>query len=214
MNKDTYALVLSTYIHLNPPRAGIVKDLKEYKWSSYINYIKQAKSSINRLDMDFVLNMLSKDKKQSRRYYKKYVRDNIDMKDPGKSIFRSIVLGSTEYVEYIMGKIEKLGNKREIAGTRKVNTKTSKEIIKLIEREYKISRSNVIDRKKGNIYRKLSMYLIKKHTELKLQEIGKIYDLDYSAVSQSCKRFERGIKEDRKLARKVKQIENKLTIQL
>jgi len=36
--------------------------------------------------------------------------------------------------------------------------------------------------------------------------------LDYSAVSQSCKRFEREIKEDRKLARKVMQIENKLTI--
>jgi len=101
VDKDTYALVLSTYIHLNPLRAGIVKDLKEYKWSSYINYIKQAKSSINRLDTELVLNMLSKDKKQSRRYYKKYVKDNIDMKDPGKSIFRSIVLGSTEYVEYI-----------------------------------------------------------------------------------------------------------------
>ena len=57
------------------------------------------------------------------------------------------------------------------------------------------------------------MYLIKKHTELKLQEKG-INSLDYSAVSQSCKRFERGIKEDRKLARIVKQIENKLTIQL
>jgi len=173
VDKDTYALVLSTYIHLNPLRAGIVKDLKEYKWSSYINYIKQAKSSINRLDTELVLNMLSKDKKQSRRYYKKYVKDNIDMKDPGKSIFRSIVLGSTEYVEYIMGKIEKLGNKREIAGTRKVNTKTSKEIIKLIEKEYKLSTSNIIDRKKGNIYRKLSMYLINKHTGLKLQEIGK-----------------------------------------
>jgi hypothetical protein len=38
--------------------------------------------------------------------------------------------------------------------------------------------------------------------------------LDYSAISQSCKRYERVIKEDRKLARKVKQIENKLTIQL
>ena len=56
------------------------------------------------------------------------------------------------------------------------------------------------------------MYLIKKHTELKLQEKG-INSLDYSAVLQSCKRFERGIKEDRKLARKVMQIENKLTIQ-
>lgn len=59
------------------------------------------------------------------------------------------------------------------------------------------------------------MYLIKKHTELKLQEKGiKLYSLDYSAVSQSCKRFEREIKKDRKLARNVMQIENKLTIQL
>jgi len=47
-----------------------------------------------------------------------------------------------------------------------------------------------------------------------IQEIGKIYDMDYSTVSQSSKRFERGRIEDRKLARKVKQVENKLTIQL
>ena len=68
--------------------------------------------------------------------------------------------------------------------------------------------------KNGNINRKLSIYLIKKHTELKLQEKGINIQLDYSAVSQSCKRFERETKEDRKLARKVKQIENKLTINL
>lgn len=54
------------------------------------------------------------------------------------------------------------------------------------------------------------MYLVKKHTDLRLEEIGRIYGMDYSAVSQSCKRFESEIANDKKLHRMVEEIENAL----
>ncbi len=38
INKDEYLLVCSRYIERNPIRAGIVRDPKDYKWSSYKFY--------------------------------------------------------------------------------------------------------------------------------------------------------------------------------
>jgi len=40
----------------------------------------------------------------------------------------------------------------------------------------------------------LAIYLIKRFTPLSLSEIGKIFKMDYSAVSQAAKRFEQKAK--------------------
>jgi len=45
-------------------------------------------------------------------------------------------------------------------------------------------------KKRGNVYRQLAMCLVKEHTSLSLREIGDLFDMDYAAVSQACKRFE------------------------
>ena len=44
VDADSYALILSTYIYLNSLRAGIVKKLEDYPWSSYLDYINLNKS--------------------------------------------------------------------------------------------------------------------------------------------------------------------------
>jgi hypothetical protein len=38
VQNDAYMLQLSYYIHRNPLRAGIVKRLSDYRWSSYRVY--------------------------------------------------------------------------------------------------------------------------------------------------------------------------------
>ena len=53
-----------------------------------------------------------------------------------------------------------------------------------------IERKIIFDKKRGNLYRPLATYLIKRFTPLSLSEIGKIFQMDYSAVSQAAKRFE------------------------
>ena len=53
-----------------------------------------------------------------------------------------------------------------------------------------IERKIIFDKKRGNLNRSLAIYLIKRFTPLSLSEIGKIFQIDYSAVSQAAKRFE------------------------
>jgi len=54
---------------------------------------------------------------------------------------------------------------------------------------------------RGNTYRSLTLYLIKKYTPLKLTEIGELFAMVYSAISQAVKRFEQKCKIDKEIER-------------
>lgn len=38
---DGYALSLTRYIHENPVKAGVVRGIGDYKWSSYNGYLRE-----------------------------------------------------------------------------------------------------------------------------------------------------------------------------
>lgn len=48
VNDDSYLLVVSRYIHQNPLKAGLVKNIKDYQWSSYNHYLSDAKTIIDK----------------------------------------------------------------------------------------------------------------------------------------------------------------------
>lgn len=54
---DSYLLTVLRYIHQNPLKAGIVKNIADYNWSSYGEYLGKQKI----VDIDFVLGMITKD---------------------------------------------------------------------------------------------------------------------------------------------------------
>lgn len=65
-------------------------------------------------------------------------------------------------------------------------------------------------KRKGNIYRQMALYLIKKYSTLSLKTIGKLFDMDYSTVSQACKKFEKRMQKDKNSLSEIKTIEEDL----
>ena len=57
---ERYLLAAVRYVHNNPIKANMVKSMNEYKWSSYREYIQGNKKCI---DIDYMLNIFSEDKK-------------------------------------------------------------------------------------------------------------------------------------------------------
>ena len=55
---DSYFLTVLRYIHQNSVKAGIVKTIDQYKYSSYNDYINNEKGIV---DIEFALSMLSKE---------------------------------------------------------------------------------------------------------------------------------------------------------
>jgi len=68
VENDGYFLTVLRYIHQNPLKAGIVKELSEYPWSSYEEYI--GKPTI--CNTAFSLNLFSEDPQKSIKLFKKF----------------------------------------------------------------------------------------------------------------------------------------------
>ena len=188
VDADNYALNLSVYIHLNPLRTRIVRQLEDYPWSSYLDYLHLRKSNIS--DPSFVLNLIDNDTFKSIKKYREYMISSQDMKDPLLQSYHHIALGSGAFIERIKEKIEDLGQRREIPSTRYISKHDVDIIITKMTQVLNIERRMIFDKKRGNFYRSLAIYLMKRFTPLSLSEIGELFKMDYSAISQAAKRFE------------------------
>jgi len=116
VDADNYALMLSAYIHLNPLRTGIIRQLEDYPWSSYLDYLNLRKPPIT--DPSFVLNLINHNSFNAIRKYREYVTENQDMENPLKESYHNIALGSDTFIEKVKEKMEHEGQKREIPSTR------------------------------------------------------------------------------------------------
>jgi len=73
---DTYFLIVQRYIHQNPIKAGLVKGIEQYQWSSFNEYVNKTKM----VDVDFTLKIFNSDKEKAIKSFKQYnneVNDNM-----------------------------------------------------------------------------------------------------------------------------------------
>jgi len=98
---DSYLLVLSRYIHLNPVVAGLVKRPEDYSWSSYKEYLGGPPSGLIR--PAFVLDTLDANPEKQRESYREFVES--DMGKPQrfneKIIRKTRVFGGDSFVRYV-----------------------------------------------------------------------------------------------------------------
>jgi putative transposase len=199
VDEDRYALALSVYIHMNAPVKDIRKDLEKYRWSSYPDYMGIRKPKVENLDTSFILTKFNSDKQIAAREYRKYLFGNISMEDPLEDVHKGFVLGSKDFIAKIEQKINELGEKREIPETKSCRLVSADEIVSAMVSSLSITNQKIFTKKRGNTLRQLAIFLMKKNTALTLNQIGRIFDMDYGAVAMATKRFERRLEDDTKV---------------
>jgi len=205
VDQDQYALVLSAYIHLNPYRAQI-KDWIDYPASSLLDYSSKRKPLIENLNTQFILQQFHPQLTHARQLYLQYLNDNLNLKYPKEEIRYSIALGSETFLKRIEQYISSYGKDREIQATNSILQSSPEKMITLVSNTFQISPEDILAKRRGNNYRVLALYLIKNYTSSSLKEIGKIFSMDYTAVSQAARRFEEKISKDKSLKKKVEHV--------
>jgi len=66
---DEYFQTVLRYIHQNPVKAGLVKHVEEYKWSSFHEYVNQA----NLVTINLLMGMISDDNEKRRQKFIEYI---------------------------------------------------------------------------------------------------------------------------------------------
>ncbi len=72
VDEDSYVLALARYIHQNPVKAGMVKSVEEYKWSSYHHYVNGWSDIV---DTDIGLGLFSPNKENAHRQFIVYMNE-------------------------------------------------------------------------------------------------------------------------------------------
>ncbi|KJS82592.1 MAG: transposase [Peptococcaceae bacterium BICA1-8] len=69
---DKYLLIVLRYIHQNPVKAGLVKKVDEWKWSSCLGYYGKSTIPEALLDSSFILNMFAEDWNTAKKRFKEF----------------------------------------------------------------------------------------------------------------------------------------------
>ncbi len=107
VDKDNYLIELSRYIHLNPVKAGLVNDPKDYVWSSYGNYINKRDDFF--VDTELILASFKSGSLDSNKRYEYFVNEklNINNQEPDwlhKNTKRRRFLGSGNFINMVLEK--------------------------------------------------------------------------------------------------------------
>ena len=98
ISKDNYLLACGSYVELNPVRAKIAEDPKNYKWSSYNAYDKKDLL----VDEHPIYKELSKDKRERRKKYSDFIRGMLKEKDAMRGeMNRRVVYGREEFIDKV-----------------------------------------------------------------------------------------------------------------
>lgn len=212
VEKDEYFVVLSAYIHLNPVRAGIVKDPEAYLWSSFRCYSGKSKTP----HFLYIIDILKKFK--TKRDYQKYVMNLLrDEKEIGNEEVYGVnsILGSTGFIRRVLKDVVKHDLRdRETREVKEFRRLRLEDLMEIIMREFRISENQIKSRKKGNPYRKLFIYMIRKHTGMTLREIGELMEMDYGAVSELARYFGKEIEKNKEMKKKVERLNKEIRHQV
>jgi hypothetical protein len=213
VEKESYLLSLSRYIHLNPVRAGIVEYPEEYHWSSYRTYIGKGKEDW--IYQDWLLGALASSKEKARVAYREFVEEALEkpVKNPLEDVVAQVAVGSRNFI----GKVQKLAEERkpdyDLPGIRKLKKRPSlSEIGSLVADHYGVEQKRLhASRRRGNIARQVGIYLARKYTDKTLKEIAQYFGgMKHTGVSQGARRIEKRRQEDHKLDRNLRELESKM----
>jgi putative transposase len=100
VQNDAYLLQLSYYIHRNPLRAGIVKRLADYRWSSY-RFYGYGKMAPEWLSTELILSHFGDQQDKHKSYREKVQQYAKEEKHLFEDLRHGLILGTKQFVEKI-----------------------------------------------------------------------------------------------------------------
>ncbi len=204
-DRDAYLLELSAYIHLNPVRAGLIKDSADYPWSSYPSYLGRDRSPV--ADVGVVLGQFSERKDVARRRYDCFVRGRVvqgyreDFYGTGDQRF----LGDDEYLEEVERQIsERLPFTYEMS-LQEIASGVGSAFRIPIDLLYSSTRG-----RQGAWGRAVCAYLGCRLGGFREREIAEYFNRDSGAIAYGMKRVEERLREDKRVRAELTNLQNSL----
>ncbi len=208
---EEYLKELSRYIHLNPVRAGIVKNPKGYAWSSYKAYIGKIKRP-EWLETQWLLSRFGRKKREAEEQYRIFVEtvDHKQLENPEKDLTGGFILGSGEFVKRVKETfVDPREEGKEIPHLtflkRTIKTET---IIDTVGSEFGCTRAKILEKgRQGNLARDMAIYLARDLSGESAQSLGAYFGgISGAGITMRYKCMSEKAVESRRLRGRLKKI--------
>jgi len=210
IQNDSYLLQLSYYIHRNPLRAGIVKRLAGYRWSSY-NVYAYGRKIPKWLSTGLILSQFASAQDCHRVYREKVQKYASEEKHLFENLRHGLILGSKQFVEKIRKRYTPATPELSLPQQRQV-AKTFDPIsyLRRAEQIFECDIEHFVHTKRlsgaEKEIRDILLYGIWRTGQLKNEHIGNLFGLSYSGVSHAVKSVKLNLKNRRLLRNKFDQL--------
>jgi hypothetical protein len=198
-------LELIRYIHLNPVRSNLVRDLERYRWVSHQTYFGKKKDDL--IDDDLVLSQFGRTKPVARRRYNAFIREGLDLNHQAKyyEVKDQRFLGEQEFLERIESKRVTDEPVLFEIPLEDIVTEVGKTVGIARERIHSLSRD-----RRGALGRSLVAYLARKLSGYLVKDVARYFRREGAMISQGMMKVENLLRTDEDLAGRVEIIERVL----
>ena len=169
VEKDSYLLELSRYVVLNPIRAGMIKNIDEWHWSSYLITIGKLQPP-DWLEVGWLLSQFSLQRKRARGRYIDFVREGIGLPPVWDNLRHQIYMGSDDFINKHQ---ELISKKQDLDDIPALQKRATPKPISYYQKKYKNEKQAITQ-----------AFLSGGHT---LKEIGDYYGKHYTTISRIVK---------------------------
>jgi len=178
-DKDAYLLALIRYIHMNPVRAGIVKNIDAYRWSSHRDYVAGGSGLVTTTQ---VLRLFSGTLQTARKLYGDFMGE--EAASDKKGIYQVVdqqIVGNDEFIEAVERRL-----KRSAQPLRKISMER---LIRMVEEETGIDKATIVSRRRSKALRITRSVLVAVAREMgyTMTELTGLLKRDISILSKLSK---------------------------
>ncbi len=206
---EPYLVELTAYIHLNPVRAGIVKDAGAYRWSSHRAY--SGKELLPWLETDFILGQFSKNLVKARKAFSEFVEgksgEGHREEFHGKTSTDSRFIGDDGFVDDVLRQEESLPCRKPDLTS----------ILATVKRMYGLGDDDMAAPGQKRIpseARMMAAWAVREFSDSTLAELAQATGRDASTMSAAAARFDTRRGKEKELAVKTEKLKEELEVSI
>jgi len=207
VTEDSHWLHLSMYLHLNPFRAGLVERLANYRWSSYLDYIR-AQSRFDWLKREEILAHYGSGSSRHWHYAQECLGFVDEKPDFIEQLKNGIIIGSRQTLEALTKKYRPAGRTKAVPDFLKASRKkiNPQEEIGRVAKIFRVNIENLKHRRRNFPPRLVAYYHLVEICGLSVTEAAKLMGVSLMAVSLGIKEVQSRMRKDRKLRKRIRQL--------
>jgi len=215
IDADSYLLEVSRYLHLNPVHtAQLVHSteeqtreyLRNYRWSSYRDYISSRRYPF--LALDEVLGYFKGDRLSYRDFVEEGISHSENPLEKGKG---HNIIADAAFIKDVLKQARVTPQREQPAARRAIARVEPERVLLTVMKRFRTNREEILRNRYRGPARSIAMELLYRYAGMNQREIGELMGVDYSTVSVTRKRLRHMLAANDRLKKRFHAVEDALS---